>query len=384
MPFEDIVGQNLAVSVLQSALKSGRIPHAYLFYGPESVGKTTTADAFAKAANCLDQRAAADGDFCGTCLSCRKIASGNHPDVRIIRPVATLRDADNVAAPVTLEGAEIRIEQIRDLIRDASLTRSHGRRKVYIISQADTMRDAVANCLLKTLEEPNPDTTLVLVASSLAGVLPTVQSRCQLLRFGPVPEEVAAAALARRFRSVPAEQVNAVAALSMGAFGWAVTALERGVVLSVRNDVLRIAAGLADADPIIALRVAEKLIDITEAWWLGTVDENIGQALLKEQRWRVLRTKIGEVLDVLGSWYRDLLVLKQPGNGAEIINKDYEELLAANAPRYSIRGLLAANEAISETKRLLKQNANLQLGLEALLVKLHRAAHNQTGRPSPH
>ena len=375
MPFRDIVGQDLAVSVLRRALEGDRVPHAYLFYGPEGVGKTTIAEAFAKAANCLDDEAAAQGDFCGQCLSCRKIASGNHPDVRVIRPLTTLRaaDDDGPTSQVALEGAEIRIEQIRELIHDASLTRHEGRRKVYIITQAGAMRDAVANCLLKTLEEPNPGTTLVLVASSLAGVLPTVQSRCQLLRFGPVPEAVALAALTERFPETPAEQLSAVIALSMGAFGWAVAALERGVILPARDEVLKIAAGLPDADPILALRNAEQLVALTEAWWLGTVEEEVGEQLLKDQRGRVLRTKVGEVLDVLASWYRDLLAIRGSRDGAVIINKDRADLLTAQAERYPVQNLVAATEAIGETKRLLRRNANLQLGLEALMVKLIRA-----------
>jgi DNA polymerase-3 subunit delta' len=376
LPFDEIIGQPVAVPVIRKALQSGRIPHAYLFYGPEGVGKTTTALAFAKAANCLDPRAAADGDFCGRCLSCRKTDSGNHPDVRLVRPLTTVQEAGEAegALPVALEGAEIRIEQIRDLIREAAMTRYEGRRKVYIITQADTMRDAVANCLLKTLEEPNPGTTLVLVASSLAGVLPTVESRCQLLRFHPVPDAEAIPALARRFPQVPREQLQAVAALSMGAFGWAVRAVEKGVVLSTRSEVLKIAAGLPDADPIVALRDAERLVALTEAWWLGTVDEAVAEPLLKEQRGRVLRTKIGEVLDVLSAWYRDLLLAKAGRDGAAIINKDQRELLAAQASRYSVNALVASTAAIADTKRLLRQNANLQLGLEALLVRLMQAA----------
>lgn len=149
---------------LQQAVKSNLIAHAYLFLGP---GEKTLANAFAfaQALNCASP---VDGQGCQTCLSCRKIAHGNHPDVAIAEP---------------LDGS-FKIEQTRELQKKINFKHFEGKYKVLILTGADLMSIAAGNSMLKTLEEPPVNTILILTAENGDNILPTILSRCQMIKFG--------------------------------------------------------------------------------------------------------------------------------------------------------------------------------------------------------
>ncbi len=188
MPFSDIRGQDRAVRMLRAAIGRGRVHHAYLFAGPEGVGKELLARTFAQALDCEK----GDGDACGACVACRKIAHGNHPDVRLVMPEAEAV-ARKLLAKADIEGTpsrDIRVEQVRDLRAKLALKAVEGRRRVAILVPADRMNPTAQNVLLKTLEEPPPDTTLILISSASDALLPTIRSRCARVLFGPLPEGV--------------------------------------------------------------------------------------------------------------------------------------------------------------------------------------------------
>ena len=151
--------------------KRTRIAGAYLFVGPTGVGKETVANHFAKSINCLEL----DEGACGTCISCRKTADGNHPDTQIVSP----------------SGAWIRIDQIRELQKRIVYRPYEGIRKVAILREAERMNLEAANCLLKTLEEPPAESVLILLTSNLDALIPTIRSRCQIIKFNPLrPDEL--------------------------------------------------------------------------------------------------------------------------------------------------------------------------------------------------
>ena len=166
MPFEHILGQSRPLNIVRRMLSSGKIPHAFLFTGIPGVGKYTTALALARALNCTQSTA----DFCGTCVSCKKIEANKHPDITLIGP----------------EKNVIKIAQIRNLQQDIVFAPIEATWRVIIIDQAETMNKETANCLLKTLEEPPSATVLILVASATSRLLPTVLSRCQKIVFSPL------------------------------------------------------------------------------------------------------------------------------------------------------------------------------------------------------
>src|SRR5260370_6314536 len=174
----NIIGHEHAIDILRRTLAAEQVRHAYLFAGPARIGKCLLAQRFAQTLLCTGgaDLSAAPLDPCNTCLSCRKVLHGNHPDVHIIA-----RAPDKQA---------IVIEQIRTLQSDAARRTMEGRRNVFIIQDAHEMNLQAANCLLKTLEEPEADVVLLLTAPETGLLLPTILSRIHLItmQFLPFPK----------------------------------------------------------------------------------------------------------------------------------------------------------------------------------------------------
>ncbi len=173
MPWHSLRGHDRVVTTLRRALASGRLPHAFLFVGPEGIGKRAFALRLAQALLC-ERTPEAELDPCGRCPACLQVMAGTHPD---LLQVATPEDKH-----------ELPIRVIRDLCIDLGLKPMSGRRKVAIIDDADDLNDEAANAFLKTLEEPPPGSTLILIGTSAEGQLDTILSRCRVVRFDPLPE----------------------------------------------------------------------------------------------------------------------------------------------------------------------------------------------------
>lgn len=172
------LGHNQQIDQLRKALASGKVAHAYLFSGPEGIGKRRIAMGLAQGLNCLEPSKAP----CGHCVSCKKIAKQIHPDCLCLVP----------------EGKTIRIEVLRELKQKAHLHPLEGEAKVFIIEAAEKMTTAGANALLKILEEPPCATYLILISAKPSLILPTIRSRCQRLEFSPLPDETMGAELEKR------------------------------------------------------------------------------------------------------------------------------------------------------------------------------------------
>jgi len=222
MKFSDITGQETIIEVLKRAIRDDRCSSAYLFAGPDGVGKKMTALAFARVLNCTG-RGKGSADACGECVSCRKISANNHPDVRIIG--------------VAEDKKEISIEQIRDLERDVSYKPLEALKKVYIIEDANALNMAAANCLLKTLEEPPLNVVLILIASNIHGILATIRSRCQIFRFRTIPARAIQKFLRERCDQQE-DKAEAIARLACGRLGEAVKYASSGIE-SVMEQVRR-------------------------------------------------------------------------------------------------------------------------------------------------
>jgi len=208
MKFSEIVGQEVAVSILKKSIEKGRCANAYLFVGPDGVGKRTTAIAFAKVLNCRSSY----GDACDSCDSCRKIENGTHPDVELIGA----REA----------GLTISIDQIRGLQKRISYKPLEGNWKVYIIDDAASTTEDAANCLLKTLEEPPPRVILILITENIYRLLSTIRSRCQLILFRQIPRILIEKILVDKYKMLP-EEARSLSWLSSGSIGRAIYYLER-------------------------------------------------------------------------------------------------------------------------------------------------------------
>jgi DNA polymerase-3 subunit delta' len=185
MTLASVVGQPRAIDALQAALRSGTLHHAYLFAGPEGVGKELAAVGLAQALTCPEQPEVG----CGKCASCLRVAKGLHPDVTWVMPDEE-RVARGLAGRSDFTGTpsrDIRVEQIRGLQERLSLHGLESRRKVALITSAHRMNESAQNAFLKTLEEPPSDTTLILIANAMDKLLPTIRSRCSKVHFAPLP-----------------------------------------------------------------------------------------------------------------------------------------------------------------------------------------------------
>jgi len=375
MAFSFIIGNQQPIHVLKRAIETKRIPHAYLFVGPANIGKTLIATEFAKAVNCQAQRLFDDcsdpAEPCDNCPACSRIDQGTFPDVHYYQPTAKVQaTGDEGGENVLIEGSMINTEQIGRLITEANLKATHGRRKVFIISSAEAMNTTSANRLLKTLEEPPGDTTLILTTQNLSSLLPTIISRCQLLSFRPVPLHDAEAALVERYPEINPGTLRSIVALSGGRIGWAIRLLKFPEVLSLRSDLLDLAATFGGRDWFESMRIGEQFIETAEDWWLATEDPAFAEKALKASRDRVLRTRINDILDVLLSWHRDLYLLAGGGDPALLVNGDRQEQISAIANQRNPRKLARACNDIEEIRKQLRGNANLRLAMEVLAAKL--------------
>jgi len=208
MKFSEIIGQQVAVDILRKSVKKNRPHHAYLFVGPDGVGKRATAIAFARGLNCLSSQP----DGCDRCDSCRKIGNGTHPDVELISPLEG--------------GLTISIDQIRKLQRSVAYKPLEGKWKVYIIDDAASATEEAANCLLKTLEEPPPKVILILITENIYRLLSTVRSRCQVILFKQIPRLLIKKVLTERYQ-VSAEEAESLTWRSSGSLGRALDHLKR-------------------------------------------------------------------------------------------------------------------------------------------------------------
>jgi len=328
--FRDILGQEWVVSHLKTARKKGRLAHAYLFLGPEGVGKASTAQALAAALNC--QTPLEDGDACGSCASCRRLAAGTHPDFLVISPTSEAMQP------------QIKIGQIREFRRLTSYPPFGGGWRVALIKPAEAMNDEAANALLKTLEEPPERHLIMLTAQVEADLLPTVVSRCHKLAFAPLPAALIAGELERR-RGLTPPQAQLLAALSGGSLGRALT-LDPEAILAQRRQVLSDLGALATGSAAAVLDWAQRLAKS--------------------------RPDLDHFLSLAQMWYRDLLLCHFQAPAALLAHQDLLADLAHDAAATPPTTVFRQFTALGAAQRHLQANLNPELTLDILGLRLQR------------
>jgi len=263
VPFADVKHQDAAIDRLQRGLRSDKVSHAYLFEGPEGVGKEMLAARFAQTLLCRQPvEVKSDGgkqiDACGQCDDCRIFAAGTHPDYhRVHRMLAKMHpDAEVRKRKATLLGVDV----IRHfLIDQASHSPVRGRAQVFVVAESERMNDSAQNALLKTLEEPPGNSHLILLTTSAMGMLPTTRSRCQTVSFGPLPTTFVEERLVKHCKASPAA-ARFLAEYAEGRLGAAIRSHDAGLFEHV-PEVLA-CVDLATEDPIAA---AKRLAQLSKA-----------------------------------------------------------------------------------------------------------------------
>ncbi|HOD50839.1 MAG TPA: DNA polymerase III subunit delta' [Candidatus Hydrogenedentes bacterium] len=316
MSFSDIRDQEVAVRLLRQILRRGRIPNAMLFWGPGGVGKALTALEMAKAVQCKQR----GDDACGECLQCRKVASGNHPDVRVVTP----KDKTRL----------IKKEAIEEINEICSLRPYESEWRIVIFHDAERMNAPAQNHFLKMLEEPPGRTLFILVSELPRELLPTIRSRCQMVRFRSLrPETVLA--LLQRERELPPDKAESIAALSQGRMDRAFDLLDS----DKRELVLHIVAQLkGGADPVELSEEFAKRLEAQRKEVEAVIDaelkisagETFGiedKEAMKEERLALTQAAfqrgILDYLFLLETWYRDEMVYAATKKEGSIFNRDH-------------------------------------------------------------
>ena len=320
MTFDQILGHVRQKEILNRSLASGRLAHAYLFSGPDGVGKRLMALALARAIVCHEQRG------CGDCQACRKIDHRNHPDLHVLEP----------------DGNSIKIEQVRSFQKDLNLKPLEATRKICLIEEADSMTVGAANALLKTLEEPRGDTLLILLTAQPNRLLETIRSRCQPLPFTRHPNSRIQAQLEKQLNIDPTES-HVLAALSEGSFKKAF-GKDRELYLEERRKLLKTLTGLSPGSILPILDFAEQI----------AAD----------------KTVLPDILEIFQAFYRDVMMVLQGRGDDDLVNLDLKETIQRVSGRENIASILAKLEALIAVRRQLDRNVNRQLAMEVLLLKL--------------
>lgn len=322
-----IVGHRWAVRFLQRTVVSGNVSHAYLFTGPQGVGKTTLARSLAAALLCQGEGARP----CNTCRACRLVAGDSHPDLHIVASQQV--------------GASLKIEQVRELQRQLSLTPVEGQWRIAILCRFEEATTSAANALLKTLEEPPPYVVLTVLTSDADRLLPTIVSRCQQVHLRPLPVATVCKALVERWGAEP-EQAKLLAHLSGGRLGWAVRTLNHETALHRR------AQRLDDLDRLIGAATVERF--------------RYAKSLAADP------VATQETLDLWIGWWRDVMLVAAQAD-APLTNVDRPGALHDYARRFGAERSAAVVKALRNASERLKRNANTRLTLEVLMLDLPRS-----------
>jgi DNA polymerase-3 subunit delta' len=341
-----LIGHSDAVALLRSSLAANRVSHAYLITGTRGVGRRTLALELAKALNCL---ADPPDRPCGECRQCRLIQRGIHPEVRVVKR-APERKAILLRPPTGSGSGPPRdyVDNVEFIQTDAQMRPVDGRKKVYLILNAEELGRDAANRLLKTIEEPTPFVHFILTASDRGAVLPTIVSRCQEIRLRPVPRVELARALTA---SSLADESRAelLAALSGGRPGWALAAINDPSVFEVHQADVRELRDVLLASRLNRLILARRLAE----------------------RWSSRPDSVRTTLRAWLSWWRDVLLV-QVGLADRMshASPDQQGAIRAVAVQVSPADAQAAQARVQQTLADLEANVNARLALDLLLLRL--------------
>lgn len=323
MSFKEIINQDHIIKFFLASYRAHRFAGCYLFIGKEGTGKERMAKEFAKLINCDN---VVDG-CCDECVQCRKIEQDKYVDVHWFKPI---------------NGA-ITIAQVRELERNMYLKPYESDKKVFIICDAQCLKIESSNALLKTLEEPARDSVIILIVSDAARLLPTITSRCQKILFNSIDESIVKDILVHKYK-VPLSQAHFISYLSEGSLDKALSFKDS------KDDLFEKRGHILNA-------VYHRQFSLFR----------MGEFNVKDNTQK--KKSINLLLDMLLSWFRDLLFVKT-GIKNPLINWDKKEDLFKLSNRYSCEDLIKNIATIADTKSLINSNINAKLAISKMRADL--------------
>jgi len=326
--FAEIQGYDEVKNHFQSALRMNKVSHAYIIEGEVGMGKKLIASTFAKTLQCETH----GEDACDTCQSCRLFDTGNHPDVIHVR--ATKKTG-------------IGVDDIREQINgDVHIKPYVYAYKIYIIHDADKMTIQAQNAMLKTIEEPPNYVRFILLATHSHPFLPTVLSRCVMVKLKPIGSNLVEAYLMTSMQ-VPDYQAKLYSAFSRGNIGRALTLKDSESFKEMRQDMIGIMNAIANDGKVRAL----EQVALFEKY--------------SEQK--------SEFLDLCLTWLRDLMMLKSLGEDASIIHGDQMNQLLKQAPHMSYNKMNTLMNGMEKIIRYDRLHINYSLSVEVMIIKAMNA-----------
>jgi DNA polymerase-3 subunit delta' len=324
MDFNKIIGQKEIVNRLKKLITDNKIGHAFIFTGTKGIGKRTIGKAFAHMLLCDSPDL---NGPCNKCTSCKLRIEGSNPDFYQIET----------------EGDNISIDEIRNMQNNILIKPLYSSRKVILIVDAEKLTVQAQNCLLKVLEEPPQYAVIILTASNYEALLGTIRSRVSKFNLSKyTPEEM---------REIIIPYVKSETP-------------DVDFIINYSDGIPGIALNLTASDDFALLR--EKAIDIIRKF------DNMKDIEFFDiyDFFEASKNKIDIVLDVMTTFYRDLIVIKTGGKENMLINSDKKNKIVSEAGKYSIEKLINNIEVVETTRNSIKQNVNYQLSIETMILKL--------------
>lgn len=324
--FADIIGQASIKEHLRKSLQTGKISHAYIFYGEKGSGKKTLADLFARALQCESGEA----EPCNQCISCKQAINRNQPDIIYLQ-----HEKPNV----------ISVDEIRRQVNnDIGIKPYSSARKVYIIDEAEKMNVQAQNALLKTLEEPPAYATILLLTTNMEAMLQTIRSRCVTLTIKPVADTDIQRYLMREVQ-LPDYKAGICAAFARGNVG-------RAKELAVSAEFEEMKEG--------TLQLVQRLSEKSYSELAATAKSKVEKG-----------SDAGGFLELLQMWYRDVLLYKSTGSSSGIIFSEELPGIKRMSHQLTYEGLNSILETVELTRSRLAGNVNAELALEWMLLTMH-------------
>lgn len=319
--FQNVIGHDMIKQYFKKSILADKVSHSYIFEGPYGVGKKTVAMDFAKLLLCEDENKP-----CGECKSCKMIEAGTHPDINSVKKDTKITKIDTVR---------------EQLIKFMDIKPYVGKYKIVIVEEADTLNIEGQNAMLKTIEEPPAYGIIILITRNLASLLPTIKSRCIHLRFAPLSSQIVIDYLMKK--QVAEHEVPIYTQFCEGSIGLAKDLIEDKAFLDRRRESIQYLSQLDKANLIEMYGIVKEICDHKE--------------------------EIQDVLMFWELWYRDIAMAK----ALKIDNfyyLDYKSQLLDMSNKLTYNKISSNLEHIRESKQNLKQNVNITLIIENLLLKL--------------